>query len=68
MKWINVEEKLPEETGRYWCYVKGMACLGVFYQQDNCSFNKEDCRWNSEAWTNRCETVTHWMPLPEPPE
>ncbi|SVW65759.1 DUF551 domain-containing protein [Klebsiella pneumoniae] len=60
--WIPVSERLPEEGGRYWCYVEEQNSLGKSHYQWNCS-------WNEGAWSDKALTgrVTHWMPLPPPP-
>lgn len=63
MKWISVKDRLPEETGRYWCYVKEYNDLGISHFQWNFAFNVEEQGFN----TNETEKVTHWMPLPDPP-
>ncbi|HCQ8432990.1 DUF551 domain-containing protein [Klebsiella oxytoca] len=62
--WIPVSEKLPEESGRYWCYVEEQTDLGKSHYQWNCS-------WNGERWWVEGEDggiVTHWMPLPAAPQ
>lgn len=61
--WIPVSEKMPEESGRYWCYVEEQNSLGKSHYQWNCS-------WNGEVWSDKALTgrVTHWMPLPAPPQ
>lgn len=61
--WIPVSERLPEEGGRYWCYVEEQNSLGKSHYQWNCS-------WNEGAWSDKALTgrVTHWMPLPNPPK
>lgn len=62
--WIPVSEKLPEESGRYWCYVEEQTDLGKSHYQWNCS-------WNGERWWVEGEDggiVTHWMPLPVAPK
>ena len=61
--WIPVSERLPEEGGRYWCYVEEQNSLGKSHYQWNCS-------WNEGAWSDRALTgrVTHWMPLPAAPQ
>ncbi|HDS9898486.1 TPA: DUF551 domain-containing protein [Klebsiella aerogenes] len=62
--WIPVSERLPEEGGRYWCYVGEQNDLGKSYYQWNCS-------WNGERWWVESENggiVTHWMPLPAAPQ
>ena len=60
--WIPVSERLPEEGGRYWCYVEEQNSLGKSHYQWNCS-------WNEGAWSDKALTgrVTHWMPLPAAP-
>lgn len=62
--WISVSERLPEEGGRYWCYVEEQTDLGKSHYQWNCS-------WNGERWWVEGEDggiVTHWMPLPAAPQ
>ncbi|HDZ9048142.1 TPA: DUF551 domain-containing protein [Klebsiella pneumoniae] len=61
--WIPVSERLPEEGGRYWCYVEEQNSLGKSHYQWNCS-------WNGDRWWVESECggiVTHWMPLPAAP-
>lgn len=67
MNWISVEDELPEDYGRFWCYVRVQTDIGISHEQDNCSFNAGEKRWNSELWKGG-EIVTHWIPLPEPPQ
>ena len=63
-RWIPVTERLPElHTKVLCCGVKGGR------------FIAELTTWGKEAhliWDKRngrgCPTVTHWMPLPEPPK
>ncbi|HCR4030179.1 TPA: DUF551 domain-containing protein [Morganella morganii] len=63
MEWIKCSERMPEESGRYLCYVEEVNCLGKSHYQWNCSWNGECFR--DDALSGR---VTHWMPLPQPPE
>lgn len=60
--WIPVGERVPEEGGRYWCYVEEQNSLGKSHYQWNCS-------WNGDVWSDKALTgrVTHWMPLPAGP-
>ena len=63
-EWIPVTERIPEKTGKYLVYgqwegraaemwVCELMAIGMF-----------------TGWANgaRNPTVTHWMPLPKPPE
>ncbi|MFU1850827.1 dATP/dGTP pyrophosphohydrolase domain-containing protein [Citrobacter portucalensis] len=61
--WIPVSERMPEESGRYWCYVEEQNSLGKSHYQWNCS-------WNGEVWSEKALTgrVTHWIPLPAAPK
>ena len=63
-KWIPVSERLPEDSGRYWCYVEEQNDLGKSHYQWNCS-------WNGDRWWVESEgggIVTYWMPLPAAPQ
>lgn len=62
--WIPVSERMPDEIGRYWCYVEEQNSLGKSHYQWNCS-------WNGERWWIESDNggrVTHWMPLPAAPK
>ncbi|HBR1352350.1 TPA: DUF551 domain-containing protein [Klebsiella quasipneumoniae subsp. quasipneumoniae] len=63
-RWIPVSERMPEDSGRYWCYVEEQNDLGKSHYQWNCS-------WNGDRWWVESEgggIVTHWMPLPAAPQ
>lgn len=62
--WIPCSERMPQEVGRYWCYVEEQNSLGKSHYQWNCS-------WNGDRWWVESENggrVTHWMPLPAAPQ
>ena len=79
-RWIPVTERLPEEDGDYlvfkrfagnaWSDVVSFAKDGR--QVSECTFvEKWQNVWyyyDSEWGYIRTDAVTHWMPLPEPPE
>ncbi len=61
-KWIPVTERLPEDNSDVLAYMQNSIESRIF----PASYHKgwwEDCIWNT-----RCLSVTHWMPLPEPPK
>lgn len=55
--WISVKDRLPEKKGDYIAYTKD----GIVWPY-----------WFDDVWFDTLgyatDTVTHWMPLPEPPE
>jgi hypothetical protein len=62
--WVACSERMPEQSGRYWCYVEEQNDLGKSHYQWNCS-------WNGDRWWVESENggrVTHWMPLPAAPQ
>lgn len=63
--WISVEDGLPEEGGRYWCYVEEINDLGISHFQWNCSYHEVEKRFSDRSLNGG--KVTHWQPLPAPP-
>ena len=61
--WIPVSERLPEETG----YEKYL-CLDKEYGRRVYGFTSPSFWWYPEDMEDRTGYVTHWMPLPEPPQ
>lgn len=85
MKWIRVEDRLPEDGGRYIVYLRPFKdktdmgfTLGDLAYPTEMHFDKGQMLWVDEnesynAVLSAVNTdteyhVTHWMPLPEPPE
>jgi hypothetical protein len=66
-EWIDVNDRLPEEGGRYWCYVEHLTDLGFSYFQWNCDYNPQLRRFSDMTLT-KGERITHWRNLPEPPK
>jgi len=71
MNWISIKDKLPEiEKYVLVCY-KNNVFQGYLdeWEHDNCwyifsgSFTLDEVDYNIKL-----DEVTHWMPLPEPPE
>ena len=73
-KWISVEDQMPPENMRVIGYNPVDGCMFVGFRKTY-RYSWQDtsvCYWY--ILTARCSTkqitkrVTHWMPLPEPPE
>ena len=71
MNWISVKDQLPEEGETVLCYrkiiVSGWLC------KNYCPNEKKRKGWHCD-WSGiersmfKRFPVTHWMPLPNPPE
>jgi hypothetical protein len=82
-KWINVKDRLPEEHDKYLCaeysktfnryFIRTLWFTKDLYKHDRYDFlDKKGIGGfyeSSGEWgTVLIEDVTHWMPLPEPPQ
>lgn len=63
-KWIPVTERLPEEYVNVLCHLRSLDRQSEYYSIDHLM---EDGQWWKAANSWKHE-VTHWMPLPEPPD
>ena len=57
-EWISVEERLPDENGRF-LTVDKKGDMMVCYWEEHFGWFAMVCNKNA---------ITHWMPLPEPPK
>ena len=76
MRWIPVEERLPDKPGHY------LVCTNVNYWHGGCmdkngassnagtTLSVLDCFCDITGdWNRVCNAhVTHWMPVPKPPK
>lgn len=60
-KWIDVDERLPEESGQYIVMIKEAKEPTFLW------YTTHRAAWEDEYF-NAPYAVTHWMPLPEAPE
>ena len=62
-EWINIKDRLPDMGGYYLCFNNNnLPFIAAFFFYVN---EKHPCFKNSKG--NKLN-VTHWMPLPDPPE
>lgn len=63
MNWISVNDRLPEDSGQY------LVCANDGYQVriSTLLFWIKNKTWQLTGRRSYWK-VTHWMPLPEPPE
>lgn len=64
-EWISVDERLPEENGRY------LACIKISHLAFDIPPMVVIMEYNKIHGFDTIsgeETVTHWMPLPEAPK
>jgi len=60
-KWIPVSERLPEKSETVLVLHDNAVDIVTYHPKSN--------RWELLWWVNAdLHDVTHWMPLPEPPE
>lgn len=61
MDWISVKDRLPKDDATYLVYGRnGYGIVFAVYYGDR--------EWLTDDLTNITRFVTHWMPLPSPPE
>ena len=72
MEWINVKDRLPSKENQHIvCLIneKPLLCCvhdaTVCLTKDQVSFYWPTKKWMKDVYYGE---VTHWMPLPEPPE
>lgn len=59
-EWISVKDRLPEDGETVLTFKNGITEVQVYEKKRN--------GWIRGNWFWSMATVSHWMPLPEPPE
>ena len=78
-EWIDVNERLPEDSGKYLVWLGGIDQVGFgklahiahFYSGNGYfSFSLNSAKELGKKSCTEIDKlcVTHWMPLPEPPK
>ncbi len=61
-QWIPVSERLPETSGEYFVYVRSIRTAMKYHKI--VFYNVHDGKFEGQMMY----VVTHWQPLPEPPQ
>ena len=64
-RWISVEERLPETRGTYIAHIVHRYNKADSYSRMCIEYFDTEDMW---TFLHDVYEVTHWMPLPEPPE
>ena len=64
-EWVSVKDRLPESSGMVICFDMAHIFYVVNYSVKHKKFNAYDI---VDGDFYALETVTRWMPLPEPPK
>ncbi|MBC8612093.1 DUF551 domain-containing protein [Massilimaliae timonensis] len=63
-EWISVKDRLPEPFISVLCYMPGEQPFPTVHE----GFVSNNGIWHSNYFNREPGEVTHWMPLPQPPE
>ena len=68
-RWIPVEERLPEYDARVLAFDMRAKnkYIGIWTREKDPD-DGNDCWFDSAGWWYAFDEISHWMPLPEPPE
>ena len=67
-QWVSVRERLPERDIEVLVALKG-CMTGKRIQRTANIVKADDHNWESDGFEiANCWDITHWMPLPNPPE
>ena len=64
-QWIPVSERLPESSDYYLCCVSGQETRNTTFSRVTLAYIQK-YGWCTNGL--KVENVTHWQPLPEPPQ
>ena len=59
-EWVSVKDRLPEDGQIVLTYKNGICDIQTYEARRN--------GWLCKGWFWSMATVTHWMPMPQPPK
>ncbi len=69
MEWISVKDKLPPNDYLVLCFKEHIGCNSLsFYMGKGRVMKKGFWRVGDDGYAVKEPKVTHWMPLPQPPD
>ena len=75
MRWIPVEERLPEKSGEYLIFTDEKEIYAMEFDEDvgdKGEFGRWKQQYSNGGWAGSdwatAEDITHWMPLPPSPQ
>lgn len=63
-KWIRTKNRLPEVFVSVLVYMPMDNILPQVYE----GYLRPDGKWYAASFERESDEITHWMPMPEPPE
>jgi len=63
MEWINVKKRLPEKAGTFLVFIQWKTTYWKEKPEIDIEYYTK-----KRGWENSKEYITHWMPLPSPPD
>lgn len=64
MKWISVDDRVPEQFVSVLVYMPGEYHLPTVRE----GYLRPDGKWDAAYYTRTPDEVTHWANMPEPPK
>jgi len=65
LMWSRVEDELPKDSGLVLTFDKISVWCAIYFHDTNKFESLEGDRYG-ESW--EIKNISHWMPLPEPPQ
>lgn len=69
-EWISIKNRMPETSTpmhTIWVWANYKTILSNEWEQGLCRWLEASGRWTPQGSNSECE-VSHWIPLPPPPE